>query len=86
LIFLENIDVNQMPVASQIPIFMWNLVWKDFFNKIFLVIGKDFKKFHYKMIINKIFEDKPQEINQLEGWMGYLHIGQHFYSVCENRK
>jgi hypothetical protein len=86
LIFLEQSDPSRHPIASQIPIFMWNMVWKDFFNKLFLVINKDFKKFQYKLVINKIFEDKPQEMSQQENWIGYLHIGDHFYSVCENKK
>jgi hypothetical protein len=86
MIFLDEPEHSQLPSASHIPIFMWNMVWKDFFNKLFLMFGRDFSKFHYKLVINKIFEDKPQEISQPEGWIGYLHIGQHFFSVCENKK
>ncbi len=86
MIFLDPPEHSQIPSATNIPIFMWNMVWKDFFNKLFLMFGREFSKFHYKLVINKIFEDKPQEMSQHEGWIGYLHIGQHFFSVCENKK
>jgi hypothetical protein len=86
LIMVDHIEPSQHPIASQIPIFMWNMVWKDFFNKMFLSIGKDFKRFQYQFIINKTFENKPRDQNLVEDWIGHLHIGQHFFAVCENKK